>query len=90
MIMRKFTLSLLLGMSLIFLSVTVWAQPGCGTTDLGTLTPTTTHQYATCTAGSSYYWDFSATAGVTYSFSTCAASEDTYIRIYNSSYTQVA
>ena len=55
----------------------------CGNTDLGTLTPTTSWQSAAYLLGDTYYWDFAGTAGNIYSFSSCTAGEDTYIRIYD-------
>ena len=66
------------------------AQPGCGNTNLGTLTPTTSSQYAAYAAGDSYYWDFSAISGDIYTFSSCGAGEDTRLRIYDASFTLIA
>jgi hypothetical protein len=63
---------------------------GCGNTNLGLLTPTTTSQAAAYTAGDTYYWTFDATAGVPYTFSNCGAGEDTYLRIYDNSLVMVA
>jgi hypothetical protein len=64
--------------------------PGCGTTNLGTITPTSSWQQATYAAGSTYYWNFTGVGGTTYGFSNCGAGEDTYLRIYDGSYTQIA
>ncbi|WP_345237333.1 IPT/TIG domain-containing protein [Hymenobacter saemangeumensis] len=44
---------------------------------------TTSFQTVNVAAGSAYYWAFTGTAGVTYSFSNCGGNEDTYLRIYN-------
>ena len=65
-------------------------NPGCGNNYLGSLSITTSWQNVTCPSGSVPYWSFNATAGRRYDFSTCGASEDTYIRIYDASMTQVA
>jgi uncharacterized protein YmfQ (DUF2313 family) len=46
---------------------------------------TSTFQSVIMPSGKGYYWPFTAEQGVTYSFSSCGSSEDTYIRIYNSS-----
>jgi hypothetical protein len=71
-------------------NVTEVAGPGCGNTDLGLITPTTTSQSAPYAAGDSYYWSFNATATNLYTFSSCGAGEDTYLRIYDNSGTLVA
>ncbi|KAF0195837.1 MAG: fibronectin type III [Bacteroidetes bacterium] len=63
---------------------------GCGNTNLGLLTPTETSQTFAYAAGDTYYWTFNAVANATYSFSDCGAGEDTYMRIYDNSFTQVA
>ncbi|MEZ5197046.1 MAG: T9SS type A sorting domain-containing protein [Bacteroidales bacterium] len=81
------------GLLLVFVALIgtqTYAQPACGTVNAGTLTPTTTPQTLNPVAGSSYYWDFNATAGNTYTFNSCLSLEDTYIRIYDASYAQVA
>jgi hypothetical protein len=88
--MRKFTRFALLTVLLAFISTVTYAQPACGTVNAGTLTPTTTPQTLNPLAGDSYYWDFSATLGDTYTFNSCLSAEDTYIRIYDASYVQVA
>jgi hypothetical protein len=72
------------------LSTISHAQPGCGNTNLGTLTPTTSTQYAAYNAGDSYYWDFSAISGDIYTFSSCGAGEDTRLRIYDASFVLIA
>lgn len=55
-----------------------------------TLTPTPVWQNQAYTAGSFYYYYFSATAGVNYNFSLCSNTEDSYMRIYNSSFSLIA
>lgn len=65
-------------------------SPVCGTTSLGTIVPTTTVQTFAYVAGDTYYWDFSATEGTSYSFSNCGSLEDTYMRIYDDCFVQVA
>ena len=57
----------------------------CSATPLnrGTITPTTTYQTVSGAQGSSPFWDFVATAGTTYTFSTCGSVFDTQIRIYD-------
>ncbi len=57
---------------------------------LGTITPTTSWQNANYSASEISYWTFSATSGTIYDFSFCANSEDSYLRIYDASWTQVA
>jgi hypothetical protein len=69
------------------------AYPQCGTgTANSTILPASTWQN-TASVGLSQrpYWPFSAVAGKTYSFSNCnGTAEDTYMRIYNSSWTELA
>ncbi len=59
----------------------------CNTATLvSSITPTATVQSSAAATGARRYWTFTATAGVTYNFNTCgAASQDTYLRIYNGS-----
>ncbi len=64
--------------------------PACGDTDKGTITPACNQQDAAYTSGTIPYWKFNATSGRTYHFSLCSNSEDSYLRIYNSSFAQVA
>jgi len=59
----------------------------CGTsTNQGTIIPTPTSQNTPTINSGKPYWEFSATAGCTYTFSTCASFGDTYLRLYNSSW----
>lgn len=51
-------------------------------TSQGRITPTSTPQTVIGLNGSEPYWTFTATAGTTYTFSTCGAGFDTYLRIY--------
>lgn len=53
---------------------------------LATITPTTSWQNEPYSSGSLNLFQFSATSGVTYDFSLCSNTEDSYIRIYNSTY----
>ncbi|MCF8367052.1 MAG: carboxypeptidase regulatory-like domain-containing protein [Bacteroidales bacterium] len=88
--MKKFTIVILMFFSLLAFNSSVLAQPGCGNTDLGLLPLTEDWQSQTGAAGQIPYWSFDAVAGNTYGFSSCLCSEDTYLRIYNSSFSQVA
>ncbi len=88
--MRKITKFALMFLIASAFSITSYAQPGCGNTYLGTLTPTTTPQTVNPAAGDSYYWGFSATLGDMYTFNSCNGFEDTYLRIYDASFTLVA
>ena len=81
--MRKILLFILLT----FLSFNLFSQ-FCSTTGLanmGTLTPTTTWQNVSAASGFKRYWTFTATAGCTYSFSSCNSvnTNDTYLRLYS-------
>lgn len=69
----------------------LFAQCGTGT-NKGSITPTSVWQNTANTgSGQRPYWSFTAVAGGVYSFSNCSGtSEDTYLRLYNSSWTQVA
>ncbi|MCB2221547.1 MAG: choice-of-anchor J domain-containing protein [Bacteroidetes bacterium] len=64
--------------------------PGCGNVLLGTLTPAASWQQAPYVAGDTYYWQYTGTAGTLYSFSSCGSGEDTFIRIYDDIFNQVA
>jgi hypothetical protein len=66
------------------------ASVGCGDVDMGTLTPALTWDSVGYIADTTYYWDFHALNKYTYSFSSCTAGEDTYIRIYDADYNVVA
>ncbi|MDD4150335.1 MAG: glycine-rich protein, partial [Bacteroidales bacterium] len=59
----------------------------CGNFNAGNLNLTTSWQNASYSAGTIPYWSFTATAGDVCSFSLCSNSEDSYLRIYNSSAT---
>jgi hypothetical protein len=79
--------SLYIAVCLLIFNSQVTAQ-FCSTSSLvnqGVLVPTTTNQTTSSVAsGSRYYWTFNATAGCTYTFSTCGNSVmDTYLRIYS-------
>ncbi|MDD3741636.1 MAG: hypothetical protein PHH30_10370, partial [Bacteroidales bacterium] len=56
----------------------------------GTITPTTTWQTSPNTIDKISFWTFTATEGVAYAFNFCDISEDTYIRIFDNTWTQVA
>lgn len=64
--------------------VTYCTSPGCGSLDAGSLTPTSSVQYAAYSSGTIPYWQFEGTSGTTYNFSLCSNSEDSYLRIYDS------
>jgi hypothetical protein len=79
--------SLCIAVCLLIFNGKVTAQ-FCSTSSLvnqGVLVPTTTNQTTSSVAsGKRYYWTFNATAGCTYTFSTCGNSAmDTYLRIYS-------
>ncbi|HNW70419.1 MAG TPA: T9SS type A sorting domain-containing protein [Bacteroidales bacterium] len=74
-----------------YIVVTYAANPACGNTNLGVITPSTcSMQDAAYTAGTIPYWSFTATAGYSYHFTMEANSEDSYLRLYDASMTQVA
>jgi gliding motility-associated-like protein len=56
----------------------------------GSIVPTTTWQTANNTTGQINFWTFTATAGTSYAFNLCDIVEDTYIRIYDAAWTQIA
>ncbi|MEA3444490.1 MAG: pre-peptidase C-terminal domain-containing protein, partial [Bacteroidota bacterium] len=62
----------------------------CGNTNAGTLVPSLTSQKAGYASGDTYFWVFDYNDTWVYSFSSCTAGEDTYIRIYDASGTQIA
>jgi hypothetical protein len=63
------------------------ASAQCGTsTNQGTITPSPTSQNTPTINSGRPYWEFSATAGCTYTFSTCSSFGDTYLRLYNTSW----
>jgi len=73
------------------ISTTCSITPPCGNTDLGTIYPSTCYpQDANYTAGTIPFWSFTATAGMTYNFSLGGSSEDSYLHLYNSAFTEVA
>ncbi|MFH2142039.1 MAG: PPC domain-containing protein, partial [Bacteroidota bacterium] len=75
----------------ILFSSVVNAQPGCGDTDLGIINPSTcSPQNADYTAGTIPYWNFTANAGQTYHFSLGSSPEDTYLHLYDATYTEIA
>lgn len=60
----------------------------CSTTGLvnmGVITPTTSMQSITVSASAKRYWTFNATAGCTYTLSSCTSinANDTYLRLYS-------
>ena len=64
---------------------------GCGNTDLGIISPSTcTTSTAAYSAGTIPYWSFTATAGYTYHFTLGSNSEDSYLHLYDASYTELA
>ena len=66
-------------------SVNCAPPPMCGTgTNEGSITPMVAAQLATVNLGDRRYWTFAATAGQSYTFSTCGLmASDTYLRVYN-------
>jgi len=87
--MKKFTVFIFL-FGLLFINPMLKAQPGCGDADQGALTLTEEWQTLNGDAGIIPYWSFDALADATYGFSSCLCSEDTYLRIYDDTYSQVA
>lgn len=69
--------------------VTVEGTPECTDAYLGVLTPALSIQSAAYSSGTKPYWKFNATAGLTYYFSMCENTEDTYLRIYDASLTEI-
>ncbi|MGC9330666.1 MAG: gliding motility-associated C-terminal domain-containing protein [Bacteroidales bacterium] len=55
----------------------------------GNITPTQSWQTAPVSAGQISFHKFTATAGTAYAFNMCDLSEDTYIRIFDDSWSQV-
>ena len=79
--MKKFIITTLL----ILLSVYLKGQFCSQTTlvNMGNITPTGVNQSVTGAASAKRYWTFTATAGCTYTLSTCTSinSNDTYLRL---------
>lgn len=78
---------------LIYLTVLVstisFSQCGISTFQ-STITPTTTPQTTPTITSGKPYWEFAATAGCEYTFTTCSVSTiDTYLRLYNAAWTLV-
>lgn len=72
----------------LFLTVEVSAQLCTPQTVTFPITPTSTLQYTPSYSSGVILFPFTATAGCTYTFSTCGQSSiDTYLRLHNSSYT---
>lgn len=67
--------------------MTYWATNAVyGNSNLIAISPTTSWQNQAYTNGSLYLYQFTAVAGYVYDFSLCSNTEDSYIRIYNSTY----
>jgi hypothetical protein len=81
--MKKFIITTLL----VLLSVYLKGQFCSQTTlvNMGNITPTGVNQSVTGAASAKRYWTFTATAGCTYTLSTCTSinSNDTYLRLYS-------
>ena len=81
--MKKFIITTLL----VLLSVYLKGQFCSQTTlvNMGNITPTGVNQTVTGAASAKRYWTFNATAGCTYTLSTCTGpnSNDTYLRLYS-------
>ena len=58
-------------------------------TNKGAITPTTSWQTSAYSSGEVSCWSFSATSGNIYDFSLCTNTEDSYLRIYDATWTQV-
>jgi len=77
--------------SYIVATYTTATSPACGNTSLGSISPSTCYpQDATYTSGTMPYWSFTATAGYSYHFTLGANTEDSYLHLYDASYTQIA
>jgi len=64
-----------------------WSTPApYGSTSPTFIYPTASWQNQAYSSGSMYVYFFTATAGYVYDFSLCSNAEDSYIRIYNSSW----
>lgn len=57
-----------------------------GSTSLQTITPTASWQNQAYTSGNLHVYKFNATAGSIIDFSLCSNTEDSYLRIYNTTY----
>ena len=67
-----------------------WTPSSYVTSFIANITPNSTAiQTSNYLAGTIPYWSFNAIAGVIYGFSLCSNSEDSYLRIYNTSNTIV-
>jgi len=72
----------------LFLTVRLNAQLCTPQTVTFPITPTSTLQYTPSYSTGVILFPFTATAGCTYTFSTCGQSSiDTYLRLHNSAYT---
>lgn len=81
----KNVLITLLFVSCILVFKSSFAQ--CGAVSFqGTITPTPTSQNTPSLNSGRPYWEFSATSGCSYTFSTCSSAGDTYLRLYNSAW----
>ena len=91
--MKTFLLTLkLIVLVIVFLFFTTKTfSQGCGTgTNNGQIMPTPNWQYVTAASGTYAYWSFTANVGSQYEFHNCnVIAEDTYLRIYNSTWTQL-
>lgn len=65
-----------------------YSSIGCGNTNSGSISPYCQANTASYSSGTIPYWSFYATAGRTYHFSLGSNSEDSYLRLYDSNYSQ--
>lgn len=87
--LKNILLSSFLVLFSILLSNNAQAQCNPGN-DHGNLTITNISNTVSCPAGERPYWKFNAHSGNVYTFNTCTAIEDTYIRIYDMGWNLVA
>ncbi|HNX89695.1 MAG TPA: hypothetical protein PKH58_11470, partial [Paludibacteraceae bacterium] len=73
-----------------YIVVTYGSNPTCGSTNLGNISPACQAATASYSSGTVPYWSFSATAGNTYHFSLGSNSEDSYLHLYDASFTELA
>ena len=73
---------------LCFIFDNIDAQCNASVNNQGTLTPTTTSQNTATVNTGRPYWEFTATSGCSYTFSTCniTSGMDTYLWLYNNSW----
>lgn len=70
--------------------ITVEVTPPCADVYSGQITPALAIQATPYSAGTRPFWKFHATAGLTYYFTMCENTEDSYLRIFDNNFNQLA